>query len=335
MKQKNNFLKRTLACVMVIIMTLTAVPLSGFVGLELPKLFETTASAADTYTEGYLKYEVENGEATITGCRTSISGAFVIPGTLGGYPVTSIGYDAFENCTGLTGITIPDSVTNISGSAFNGCTGLKSVTIGSGVTSISSYAFNNTAWYNAQPDGNVYIGKVYYKYKGTMPENTSISIKDGTKAIADDAFYNCTGLIKITIPNSVTSIGIWAFYGCTGLKSVTIGSGVKSIGAYAFHKTEWYNSKPDGNVYIGKVYYEYKGTMPENTSITIKNGTKEISGYAFSDCTGLTKITIPDSVTSIGSSAFKNCTGLTSITIPDSVKSIGYSAFESCKGLRS
>ena len=247
--------------------------------------------------------------------------------------VTNIGNDAFFNCTGLTSVTIGNGVTSIGGGAFYGCKGLTSITIPDSVTSIGGEAFSNTAWYNNQPDGLVYAGKVAYEYKGTMPSNTSIILKEGTLGIGSSAFSGCTGLTSITIPDSVTSIGVGAFWYCTALTSVTIPDSVTSIGSNAFYNTAWYNNQPAGLVYAGKVAYEYKGEMPSNTSIVLKEGTLGIGEDAFYGCTGLTSITIPDSVTSIGDYAFSGCTGLTSITIPDSVTSIGGRAFSGCTSL--
>ncbi|MGN1194856.1 MAG: hypothetical protein ACI4SB_05190, partial [Acutalibacteraceae bacterium] len=86
--KKHQIMKRALACLMVVIMAVTAVPLSGFVGLELPEwseMFATKASAAETYTEGLFKYTVSDGQATITGHTSTVSGDLVIPDTLGGY----------------------------------------------------------------------------------------------------------------------------------------------------------------------------------------------------------------------------------------------------------
>ena len=128
--------------------------------------------------------------------------------------VTSIGERAFSYCSGLTSVTIPNSVTSIGERAFYYCSGLTSVTIPSSVTSIGEEAFSVTAWYNSQPDGLVYAGNVAYKYKGTMPGNTSITFKEGTVSIGYSAFSGCSGLTSVTIPNSVTSIGSDAFYYC-------------------------------------------------------------------------------------------------------------------------
>ena len=244
----------------------------------------------------YINNELATSIAIPNGVRAILSCAFsgctgltsvTIPDS-----VTSIGSSAFSGCSGLTSITIPDSVTSIGSAAFDGCNGLKSITIPDSVTSTGNWAFYNTAWYNNQPNGLVYAGKVAYKYKGTMSSNTSIVLEEGTLGIGDNAFSGCSGLTNITIPDSVTSIGDWAFMGCTGLASVTIPDSVTSIGEGAF----W--------------------GCTGLTSITIPDSVTSIGSAAFYKCTGLTNITIPDSVKSIGEGAFRGCSSLESITIP-------------------
>ena len=248
--------------------------------------------------------------------------------------VTSIGWYAFAGCTGLTSVTIPGSVTSIGYEAFNGCTGLTSVTIGNGVTSIGNVAFQNCSGLTSITIPNSVTSIGYQAFSGCTGL-TSVTIGSGVTSIGYQAFSSCKGLTGITIPDSVTSIGTSAFSGCSGLTSITIPDSVTSIGGSAFYDTAWYNNQPNGLVYAGKVAYEYKGTMPSNTSIVLKEGTLGIGSSAFYKCTGLTSITIPNSVTSIGSSAFSSCTGLTSITIPDSVTGIDNGAFSWCTGLTS
>ena len=130
-------------------------------------------------------------------------------------------------------------------------------------------------------------------------------------SIGNYAFYNCSGLTNIEIPNSVTTIGEKGFYGCRGLTSVTIGNSVRSIGEEAF--------------------LECTGLI----SIEIPNSVTSIGYGAFNNCRGLTSVTIGNSVTSIGGYAFQGCYGLTSIEIPNSVTSIGNYAFYYCRGLTS
>ena len=204
MKSGTQKLKKFLAFVMTAVMVLTAVPLGGVT-------FSASAENEE-YTEGYYTYTVENGEATITDCGESISGDVVIPDTLGGYPVTSIGYEAFRNCTGLTSITIPDGVTSIDNNLFYGCTGLTSITIPDSVTSIGCDAYYNTSYYNNDSNWEndvLYIGNHLIKAKTSI--SGVYSIKDGTKTIADDAFYSCSGLRSITIPEIIIWIGVGAF----------------------------------------------------------------------------------------------------------------------------
>ncbi len=225
--------------------------------------------------------------------------------------VTCIGAAAFYRCSGLTFVEIPNSVSSIGGGTFYGCLGLTSVKMGNSVTSIGAQVFYNTAWYNNQLDGVVYMDNYLIGYKGKMPLNTSIEIKDGTLLIAASAFYLCSGLKSVEIPNSVTRIGEHAFQECSGLTSVEIPNKVTSIG--------------DGTFY----------GCTSLTYVEISNSVTSIGASAFSECTGLTLVKIPNSVNSIGDEAFYHCSGLTSVEIPNSVNSIGEHAFQKCSGLTS
>jgi len=267
--------------------------------------------------------------------------------------VTSIGYSAFENCTRLTSVTIPNNVTNIGIHAFSGCTGLTSVTIPNSVTSIGTGAFSGCTGLTSVTIGSgvTSIGEEAFRYCTSL---TNITIPNNVKSIGNSAFKECRNLTSITIPNSVTSIGQGAFYYCTGLTSVTIGSGVTSIGQSAFNYCTSLTSItiPNSVTSIGSFSYctsLASVTLPTNasftsigseaflgcanlTNITIPNSVKSIGDGAFTGCTSLTNITIPNSVTSIGFGAFANCTSFTNITIPNSVTSIGEMAFLSSIG---
>ena len=263
--------------------------------------------------------------------------------------VTSIGGSAFYGCSGLTSITIPDSVTSIGGSAFYGCSGLTSITIpfvgeradGTGATHFG-YIFGASE-YGENDDyvpetlkeviitGGANIGERAFYYCSGL---TSVTIPDGVTSIGEWAFYYCTDLTSVTIPDGVTSIGEWAFFYCTDLTSVTIPDSVTSIGGYAFSYCYGLTSVTIGNG-VTSIGYRAFDECSGLTSVTIPDSVTSIGDYAFSGCSGLTSVTIPDSVTSIGDYVFSGCRGLTSVTIPDSVTSIGSGAFSGCSGLTS
>lgn len=193
----------------------------------------------NSVTEKGIIYNKRNGTYIVVGYTNDIGSTVVIPDKVRGVPVTDIGDSAFEDCTGLNSITIPDSVTDIGTYVFRNCTGLDSITIPDSVTSIGIGAFSTTAYYNNESnwvDGVLYVGNHLIKPKESV--SGSYTIKAGTKCIADGAFGYCTGLTSITIPDGVTSIGEGAFINCyllgRGLTSVTIGNGVTNIGDSAF-----------------------------------------------------------------------------------------------------
>ncbi len=224
--------------------------------------------------------------------------------------VISIGASAFEGCTGLTSVTIGNSVTSIGSVAFRGCIRLTGVTIGNSVTYIGIYAFQDCTGL------------------------TSVDIPDSVTSIGEYAFYGCIGLTGVTIGNSVTEIGRRAFMDCTGLTSIDIPDSVTKIGDSAFSGCTRLTSVdiPDSVTEIN--YCAFSGCTGL-TSVDIPDSVTEIGSSAFEGCTGLTGVDIPDSVTSIGSSAFEGCTGLTGVTIGNSVTEIGRRAFMDCTGLTS
>ena len=196
-------------------------------------------------------------------------------------------------------------------------------------------------YYNVTDTGEIEIAGCYeYVRKVNIP--IEIDGKSVT-SIGEYAFYNCTSLTEITIPDSVTSIGEYAFYKCTSLTAITIPDGVTSIrkGTFSGCTSLTEITIPDsvtdieGRQYDGFSYYGAFSGCTSLTEITIPDSVTSIGQYAFCGCTSLTEITIPDSVTSIGEGVFFGCTSLTEITIPDSVTHIENHTFDDCTSLRS
>ena len=226
---------------------------------------------------------------------------------VGSQGVIGVGDYAFNNCSSLTSVTIPNSVKSIGVSAFYGCSSLTSVTLPDSVTSIGKMAFRGCS------------------------SLTSITIPNSVTSIEIGAFYGCSSLTSVTLGNSVISIGDNAFKGCSSLTSVTIPNSVKSIGDWAFESCALTSiTLPNSVTSIGNgVFYGCSSL----TSIAIPDGVTSIGDNAFKGCSSLTSITLPNSVTSIGDWAFSGCTSITSLNIPNSVTSIGDNAFNGCSSL--
>ena len=178
-------------------------------------LVGTTAFAQQVEIDSiYYNLDDSTLTASVTYGNEKYSGAVHIPeeivfyGTT--YSVTSIGWAAFNYCSGLTEVAIPNSVTSIDDSAFSDCRGLTKLTIPDGVTSIGNGAFDGCSGL------------------------TELTIGNSVTTIGDNAFRGCSGLTEVIIPDSVTSIGGWAFYNSRSLIKLTIGSSVTSIGREAF-----------------------------------------------------------------------------------------------------
>ena len=313
--------------------SLRALFLSLAVLLSLPML------AVEVEIDG-INYDLvaEAKQATvIVKSSDTYSGEIVIPESVehegSAYSVTSIGKRAFQNCYGLTSVTIPNSVTSIGDGAFWCCYGLTSVTIPNSVTSLGEMAFESCKGLTSVTIPNSVTSIGYATFCNCL-SLTSVTIPNSVTSIGDEAFEKCSALTSVTIGNSVESIGRFAFRYCSGLTSVTIPNSVKSIGLLAFYDCNGMTSLTISNsvttIEFGSFMY-----CSGLTSVTIPNSVTIIEEDAFGYCSGLTSVTIGDSVEEIGDEVFKNCTGLTSVTIPNSVKIIGERAFKDCTGLTS
>ena len=361
--------KRLLASLLVAVVLLTAAPLSGFVGLEMPKwnLFDFSVKTK-ALSEGDFTYSISNGKVKIIGCNIPSNGKVIIPSTLGGYAVTSIGDGvfadammlrsvtipegvlsigdrAFEDCTSLSQIIVPDSVTSIGKDAFYGCTRLASLTIGSGVKNIGTNAFgscSSLSSMNYEGDIASWCGISFESYSANPMSSAAnfyinniiqkeIVIPDTVVEIKDYAFYNFKNITSITIGSGVVHIGCFVFQKCKSLTSITIGKRVRSIGACAF----------SGCTQLERVYYA--GDISSWCNITYDDVDGIYDGvlstpmcYAeeiYINNILQKEIVIPDTVVEIKDYAFYNFRDMSSITIPEGVESIGGYAFYGCTSL--
>ena len=231
----------------------------------------------------------------------------------------TVAQSAFVECKSLKEINFPDSVTKIGDQAFEKCTSLISVTIGGGLSEIGTRAFAETVSLekiivsvnNAKyiGEGNCLIEK-QSKILVLGCRSSDIPSENSVTEIGESAFYNCSDLSIVIIPDSVTKIGKRAFFGCSSLSKVIGGNGLKAVGEAAFE------------------------TCAALTDITLKDGLTTIGRLAFRDCESLTSISIPNSVTELGGLAFKGCKNLEEVVIGNGVTQIMDLTFDACKALK-
>ena len=212
--------------------------------------------------QAQVNYAISGSTASVTS-SPNVTDYIVIDSTYQGYPVTSIEDDAFDSCTGLVGVNIPNSVTSIGISAFLGCTSLSSVVIGTNVTSIGDFAFSGTG-----------LGVV------TIPNSVT--------SIGEEAFGECFSLAIVTLPNSVTNIGESAFSECTSLTIMTLPNSITSIGRFTFNGTSLTSvTIPNGVTSIGQSAFAGCVSL---TNVAMPGSVTNIAPYVFGFCPALTGV---------------------------------------------
>lgn len=254
-------------------------------------------------TEGYYTYSKFNSKVTITDVDESISGAVEVPETIDGCEVIAIGEFAFENCSRVTSVSVPDCIKTIGRGAFKGMTSLEKVSVPytgkslnkTGYEGYFGYVFDYTT---TETDGTVNQNG-YYSY---IPSSIKEVTVTQNSIIPGYAFQNCASVEKITAAK-VTSCGSYSFRGCSSLTDFSSAAELKTIGDYAF------------------------GDCIGMTSIVIPASTTTIGAHAFDGCKNVKSIDFNDAETSIGDYAFANIPEITVLTVSKNATSIGRGAF--------
>ena len=356
--------RRFFAVFICVAVLLGSTPLGGFVGLDLPSLFDFKAEAA-TYSGTCgdnltWSFDGDTGVLSITGtgAMTDYTSSSDVPWEFHrdyiemvdiGSGVTTIGDFAFGGCSILTNATIGNSVTTIGVGAFDYCRSLECIIIPESVTTICAGAFvfeedmkdfslthvyytGSLANWCAIKFENKFSNPNRYAdnfYINGVPVEGALEIPDGITSIGDFTFYGCSNITSVSIPYSVKSIGRYAFYLCESITDVTIPESVTKIGNYAFR-----DCRNLTNITIPESVTNLGGCAFYNCdkieSITIPSSIKTIASNTFSDCDNLINVTIQDGVTGIGSNAFAYCDSLKTLTIPESLTKVGEDAFYCC-----
>lgn len=317
-------------------------------------------SATQESDLGEYEWETDGASVKITGYRGR-GVRIIIPESIEGKPVTSIGVAAFYNkinvpssvvfpsslvsiedkafqfCRHLTGVlSIPGNVKSIGASAFAHCGGISGLDLQDGVESIGDVAFQNCAGLTGQlifPGSLVSIGKMAFSYCEGI--SGSLTIPGSVKYIGPSAFEYCNKVSAVVLENGVETIGRYAFSPCREIAgTLVLPSSVKSIEEHAFGTSKITGLiLQDGVASIGQ--NAFLGNDKISGKLTIPGSVKTVGQNSFLGCKGLSEVVVLDGVETIESNAFERCVGLNRVFISGSVKSIGHSAFAQCDGLQS
>jgi len=278
-----------------------------------------TACGVDQY---YTYTIAGDGQVEITS-YDGTGAAVVVPETIEGCRVTTIGESAFYRYTQLKTLTLPRTVKKIESGAFSGCTGLEQIHI-SGLEQWCAIEFDGASANPLSQAGQLYVDG---------QPLTRFVIPEGVTAVGAYAFYEYEPLTGVTMPEGLETVGEYAFYGCPMLQQVTFCGEIKSIGAYAFYNCTALGTltMPERAGSFGKYVFGYCKALEE---VTIPRGITAIPEYAFVNCKKLTKVTVSGGLFSIGQNAFYGCEMLHTVVFPDVVDTVGPYAFQKCSRLK-
>lgn len=320
---------------------------------------EWSEQAPKEDTKGLTFSFSEDGQTvSITGFDGSRS-VVEIPETYGGAKVTSIAAGAFRGQTMITDVVIPEGVTYIGREAFAGCSALVRVQIPTSVTQVGANLFEGTPYDSTLTGELVYINSILYRCQS---DAVTVSIRQGTTVIAEEAFINRVNLAAIVVPDGVSYIGSNAFKNCSALSQIEIPKSVRDIVANAFDGTKWYEDRKHEMIYINDLLYRVPaeiivqseqptGSLRDKdaaelaksgvatqiipyTDVIVQGETTTICTLAFAN-TPVQKVQLPSTLTTIHYGAFQNCTALKQITLPESMTFIEGGAFQNCSVLSS
>ena len=320
---------------------------------------EWSEQAPNEDTKGLTFSFSEDGQTvSITGFDGSRS-VVEIPETYDGAKVTSIAAGAFRGQTMITDVVIPEGVTYIGREAFAGCSALVRVKIPTSVTQVGANLFEGTPYDSTLTGELVYINSILYRCQS---DAVTVSIRQGTTVIAEEAFINRVNLAAIVVPDGVSYIGSNAFKNCSALSQIEIPKSVRDIVANAFDGTKWYEDRKHGMIYINDLLYRVPaeiivqseqptGSLSDkdaaemaksgvatqvipNTNVIVKEDITTICTLAFAN-TPVQTVQLPSTLTTIRYGAFQNCTALKQITLPESMTFIEGGAFQNCSVLSS